>query len=1104
VADQSYGIQVGIDATPAQAGAATFQRSAEQVAQSAEKLNTGVKATGESMKGLGDGLNEIAQKFTGFNVASLAAAGAVGALVAVFTEAVVGAAETEEAFVRLQNVTNQTDEAFEGTKATLEKLSDQFGNSRAEEAGAAAKIAARGFDDAATSAKILAEANKLALASGQDLGTSTELLAKSLQLFKADASEAAHYAADLNTILVQAQIPPQQLQQEFVRLGPEMVKAGVSMDQFTKGVIDLKAAGVEGRLGLQAMRSIVTAIAGDTPKAAEAFSGFTDRLQEAGYKAQTFKQLVGEAGGITEALKVLQDVTHGNTIEFSELVGGTAALSGATALTGLTSEQAAKSMNQLSGAAKSYNDNAARAAETTQNLAKITKNEFSNVLDDLGTVVLPLVNLWLQSIKGVLEGLKYDFEVVSKAMGGVKDAIAGFATKLIPDSWTQEVGNITTKLKDLVGLKAAAASGDTTSVSDDLQSIKPTATKIKEDASTLDPSTQQAAAKVKDEQNTAAKAQADLNTLRGASSAQLKALGIDLKQAAELEGDLAAKVLSARDAADKFNVAWKAVAAANDPVAKALNDNSNAVRKIGEDALKAGVGGEALTKVLTAQQVAFEKNVIAANAKVVNLGAATDAEAKFESEVAKESERLVEANAQYALHNISLQQLNLIYVDVADKIKKVQEGLSGESKETQNLTKATNDYKSALDQIAAGTGTEAEKATAAKEAAINFIDAKDKADQYGNELLTLVGKYVPLVTQAKAYREEQEKIALLQGRGTVTSAQAGTASALAANQFQQSAVKDSAAPSSDKAGAQAALEYQAAQIKLNAALAEGSIDQDQFNRATLEIKENFAQASAAYSQFAQAVQSAGKTMGDALEKYLINPSKGLKSLLLDITKGLQQEAAKLVVQNAEKNVYGALAGSSNSTISGLGTNLAAGAGVKLGSQAGGGAQLLQAGTSLTGAAASLKAAAAALQQSAAGGGAGGLGSDLSGLGDADSANASAASDALGAAEDAFGFAGGGNVKKGSTHLVGENGPELVTFGDNGRVSNNADTRAAIGTAAGNKAATIVQPPNVNVPVQVVNVQDPNHVPAAMSGPAGTKAILNVLSQNRTAVNSLLG
>lgn len=94
---------------------------------------------------------------------------------------------------------------------------------------------------------------------------------------------------------------------------------------------------------------------------------------------------------------------------------------------------------------------------------------------------------------------------------------------------------------------------------------------------------------------------------------------------------------------------------------------------------------------------------------------------------------------------------------------------------------------------------------------------------------------------------------------------------------------------------------------------------------------------------------------------------------------------------------------------------------------------------------------------------------------------------------AGGFAAGGPVTGadlGKTFLVGESGPELFSPKQTGTVVPN-DQLAAMGG----------QPPPVNV--QVVNVDDPESVPNAMSTKAGETVVMNIVKRNRGRMRQLL-
>lgn len=82
---------------------------------------------------------------------------------------------------------------------------------------------------------------------------------------------------------------------------------------------------------------------------------------------------------------------------------------------------------------------------------------------------------------------------------------------------------------------------------------------------------------------------------------------------------------------------------------------------------------------------------------------------------------------------------------------------------------------------------------------------------------------------------------------------------------------------------------------------------------------------------------------------------------------------------------------------------------------------------------------------------------------------------------------GGPVTSGKPVVVGEQGPELFVPPSNGMIKPNSQTPQGGGQAA----------------VTVINVSDPNEVPAALETQAGEQAVLNVLSKNRRQVNQLI-
>jgi hypothetical protein len=78
-------------------------------------------------------------------------------------------------------------------------------------------------------------------------------------------------------------------------------------------------------------------------------------------------------------------------------------------------------------------------------------------------------------------------------------------------------------------------------------------------------------------------------------------------------------------------------------------------------------------------------------------------------------------------------------------------------------------------------------------------------------------------------------------------------------------------------------------------------------------------------------------------------------------------------------------------------------------------------------------------------------------------------------------------------LVGERGPEVVSFNHPGTIIPNEALRSSDKQAA----------PAVHVNPQIVVVQDPSAIPTALRASAGRAAIIDAITAERTSIRSIL-
>lgn len=109
---------------------------------------------------------------------------------------------------------------------------------------------------------------------------------------------------------------------------------------------------------------------------------------------------------------------------------------------------------------------------------------------------------------------------------------------------------------------------------------------------------------------------------------------------------------------------------------------------------------------------------------------------------------------------------------------------------------------------------------------------------------------------------------------------------------------------------------------------------------------------------------------------------------------------------------------------------------------------------------------------------------------------------LGALGKVAGKAAGGPVEKSTPYIVGEKGPELFVPEKAGNIIPADATAAALRTAPSQQQAPVVNVMAAPAQVNVVNVSDPDEIPAAIQSRAGEQAVMNVISKNRGAIQRI--
>lgn len=614
----------------------------------------------------------------------------------------------------------------------------------------------------------------------------------------------------------------------------------------------------------------------------------------------------------------------------------------------------------------------------------------------------------------------------------------------------------------------------------------------------------------------------------------------------EIMGKLREEIYKTIDGETAYQQKLQQEIAKTDPVVKANEQYTLSLRDLRRAALEAGVSTATLKHAEELLAETHQKTLIAAKAKLQEEVATNDASRKLISTTAQQQEREVALTAALKDGTISRRAYTQAMADGELKIESARMDTEALTAGQMKLAKAVL----AMNEAQLTANREGLSGAARTNYLATYVDAVAQAAAHTDALSEAVDKlrfqFDPLAKAQDSVNHTMKEFNRLESERPDLAGKLQAVQPLAQLSGQKDLISASVLPKNDKTALLAMNEYATTVARLKEELKGQVISQNQFNQALLEAKQNLNAAQQSYDTYTKAVIDGGKAVNDALGKMfsqLDQRGTRLRDLFHSLATALYSSASNLLSHKLQQDAYSKLANSGNSEISKFGQNLASGAGISLianGNTGASGATLTVAGTTLSGAGGALMSAAGALSAAAAmlgthsmiGGSSGmikhlfsnglqntkamkateslvsksldkELGSALGSSGGGSSGGSwlGKAASFLG---NLFTAPTGGHFTVGQTALVGERGPEMVTFGGNAQVHANDQVRQAVGAASAGRSPTIVSSPQVHVPVQVVNVDDPKKVPDAMQGAEGSKAILNVLSQNRSQVKSILG
>ena len=429
----------------------------KKVGEKSKTSKTSVKDVGNAVESAGKKAKDAKSGFTIFKgaVANLVSSGissAVSGLKSLATETINTGKSFEAQMSKVASIAN-TD------KAGLDKLTEsakKMGASTvftAEESGQALEYMAMAGWNVEQSTSALSGVLNLAAASGEDLGTTSDIVTDAMTAFGLKASEADHFADVLAKTATSANTDVGKMGETFKYVASLSGSLGYSVEDVGEQIGLMANNGIKSTQAGTSLRAIMTRLstdAGASNKSLGALGTLTEKLGVQFYDSSGKARALSDV--IDDTRKVWRGLTAEEQTNYAKKIAGTNAISGWMALMNSSETD----VNNLSSALKNCNGTAEEMASgMIDNLdgdMKILSSTFQdfqisvfeNAESPLRDMVQTVSGDVIPALKGMVTGVKGSDKEFGNAIGKLVNTILSKLIQALPQIINVGMSLITT------------------------------------------------------------------------------------------------------------------------------------------------------------------------------------------------------------------------------------------------------------------------------------------------------------------------------------------------------------------------------------------------------------------------------------------------------------------------------------------------------------------------------------------------------------------------------------------------------------------------------------------------------------------------------------
>lgn len=407
-------------------------------------VDESVSTVKSKIESLGEGLQSAGQKISG--VGTRLALGVTAPLVGLGTAAIKTAAGFESSMSEVAAISGATGDDL----AALEKKAKEMGEttkfSAAESAEALKYMAMAGWKTQDMLDGLEGIMN-LAAASGEDLGTTSDIVTDALTAFGLSASDSGHFADILATASSNANTNVSMMGETFKYVAPVAGALGYSAEDTAQAIGLMANAGIKSSQAGTALRSILSNLQGEVKFSGQQFGELTIQTTNADGSMRSLSDI------LTDCRAAFSKMSESERASNAEMVVGREAMSGFLAL--MTA--APSDIDKLSAAIENCDGSSKSMADTMNNNLNgqltLLKSQLEALAIQFVTLIMPYLIQgveWLSKLCSWISGLDDNTKKMILTVAGIAAAVG--PVLIVGGKIISGAGKIVSGISGIIGI----------------------------------------------------------------------------------------------------------------------------------------------------------------------------------------------------------------------------------------------------------------------------------------------------------------------------------------------------------------------------------------------------------------------------------------------------------------------------------------------------------------------------------------------------------------------------------------------------------------------------------------------------------------------------